>query len=671
MKMISLPIFSFLMIAMQITGMGNNPDLFLLPQEEGVYVYHTRALPSGQGFNIYRQDGRSGPFTLLNEEPVRGIRRADELRMVLGNRYEQTLRFFNEETAGGLFLALRSKPTESSIAGILYPEVAKALGRLYIDETAPVGREVTYRIEFLDGMGRPTGQELTGSVLTEPVIPEAPVITKVENKGRRVTMHWNYPKEEPGEIDFVIQFYLMRINQQTGERQLLTEDVIIRNRVQSEYFISFDSPVINQTEQYIITAVTFSGHQGPPSPVFEYELIDNIPPVPVQNPDSRVSEEQWVYLSWDRNRESDLAGYHVYRGTDMTADFEKMTDEPLNMNETFFTDTTVIGGLAYFYYITAIDQTGNESEMSDMVMAQVLDLVIPPKPENLSASFNEITGEIDLEWEMESFSDNFESFIIMRRREDSPRPGAFSRVNMEHLTNVYFSDAGEAETGFPEGALYRYILFSSSRAKNYSDTVSVLVEVPLLTPPQPPSSLTAINDNGHRINLSWNASPSVSTEKYIVYRKQQGTTAFSQLKEVPAATRFIRDEQLEHGSEYVYAVTAVDRAENESELSEPDTIFFRNFSPPRSVRNIQAVERETGVEIRWERVIAADLAGYKVYRANAPTGRFQPVHEELLSETSFTDVSGSADMWYRVRAVDTSGNESSPGSPVRPVNQNN
>ncbi len=668
--MISLLLFSFLMIAMQTTGMTNTPDLFLLPQEEGVYVYHTRSLPSGHGFNIYRQDGRSGPFTLLNEEPVRGIRRADELRPVLGNRYEQALRYFNEETAGGLFLALRSKPTESSIASILYPEVARALGRLYVDETAPANRELTYRIEFLDAMGRPTGREFSQSVFTAPVIPEAPVITDVENKGRRVTMHWSYPRGDTDEIDFVIQFYLMRIDQQTGERQLLTEDVIIRNRAQSEYFISFDSPVINQTEQYIITAVTFSGHQGPPSPVFEYDLIDNIPPLPVQNLDSRVSEEQWVYLSWDRNRESDLAGYHVHRSTDMAADFEKMTDVPLNVNETFYADTTVVGGLTYFYYATALDRTGNESEMSDMVMAQILDFVIPPKPENFSAAFNEVTGQIDLEWEMEEFSDNFESFIIMRRREDDHRTGAFARVNMENLTNVNFSDAGEAETGFPEGAVYRYILFSSSRAKNYSDTVSVIVEVPLLTPPQPPSSLTVINDNGHRINISWNASPSVTTEKYVVYRKQEGTMEFSQLQKVPAATRFIRDEQLEHGTEYVYAVSAVDRADNESDLSEPDTVLFRNFNPPRSVRNIQAAARETGVEIQWERVVAADLAGYKVYRANTPTGRFQPVHEELLQETNFLDAEGNADMWYRVRAVDTSGNESRPGNPIRPLNRN-
>lgn len=672
MKPFSILTFVYLSIVLSFTSTGNTPPLFLLPQEDGVYVYHTRNLPSGHGFNIYRQDGRGSGFTLLNEEPVRGVRRADELRPVLGERYEQALSFFDEETASQLFLAMRARPTESSIASIVYPEVAKALGRLFIDETAPSGTEVSYRIEFVDGMGRPTGQELTGSVVTEPIVPQAPVITNVENRGRRVTMHWTYPMSPPGEIDFVIRFFIFRIDQQTGERQLLTDDVIIRNNAQSEYFISFESPVMNRTEQYIMTAVMFSGHQGPPSPVYEYELLDNIPPSPVQNLEVRIGEEQWVYLSWDQNRESDLAGYHVYRSTDMTADFERLTEgRLLSPSESFFADSTVVGGLTYFYYVTAVDRTGNESEMSDMSMAQVLDLVIPPKPQNFSGEFNDITGGVDLTWEMEEYTDNFESFIIMRRREDDSRPGAFVRVNMENLTDLSYSDSGLDDTGFPEGATFRYILFSSSKAKNYSDTVSAMVEIPLRTPPQPPAGLTAVNDNGHRINLSWNASPSIHTEKYFIYRKTTADANYGLLKEVSASTLFIRDETLEHGTEYVYAIAAVDRAENESDLSEPDTVFFRNFTPPRSVRNIQAAERETGVEIRWERVVAADLAGYVVYRANTPTGRFQPVHEGILLETNFLDTNGDAGKWYRVRAVDTSGNESSAGTPVRPLNQNN
>lgn len=646
---------------------ANTPDFFIIPQEEAVYVYHTRLLPVGHGFNVYRQDGRGAEFILLNDEPIRGIRRTDELQPMLGERYDQVLRYFDEQTASGLHMAIRSKPIERDIASILYPEFAKVLGRLFIDETAPAFTEVAYRIEFVDGTGQPTGVELTGSVFTEPVEPVAPEITNVENRGRWVTMHWNYPQTPRGETDFVIQFYLFRMDERTGEPQLLTDDVIIRNNAQREHFISFRSQVINTTEKYFMTAVTFTGLQSERSQVYEFELIDNIPPAPVTGLNARVSEEQWVSLTWDISREADLAGYHVYRSTDMAEDFTRISEILVNITEPIYSDTTVTGGLTYFYYVRAVDRAGNESEIGDMVMAQVLDLIPPPRPENFSATFNTDLLSVDLTWDMPEFTENFESFIIMRRREDERRPGAYTRVNMQHLTDVIYNDPGEAETGFPEGALYRYLLFSSSKAKNYSDTVSALVEIPLLTPPRPPSSITAINDNGHRINISWNASPSASTENYILYRKKSGEAEFSKLKQVPVNNRFVRDEQLETATEYVYAVAALDRAANESDLSEPDTVFFRNFTPPRSVRNIQAVERDAGVELRWERVAADDLAGYIVYRANSPTGRYQPAHQGVLTETGFFDQQGTANMWYRVRAVDTSGNESRPGSPVRPL----
>ncbi len=668
MKRIALLTFLLLTILIPHQGWGDNPDMFLLPEEEGVYVYHAKQLPSGHGFYVYRQDSPGDTFIQLNDEPIQGARRADELRSVLGARYDQVLRFFDEETAGALFLALRTQTVERDFATMLYPEVASALGRLYIDETAPQGREVTYRIAFVDGTGNTTEEVYERSVLVEPTDLASPVITDVENEGRRVTIHWEYPASGPDDTDYVIQFYLFRIDQQTGDYQLLMDDVLIRNRSQEEYFISFESPVINKTEQYVITAVNFADRQSPPSEVYEYELIDNVPPLPVQNLDSRVTQEQWVSLTWDRHAESDVTGYHVYRSTDMNEDFDRVNAEALSADQTDYLDTTVVGGTAYYYYVTALDRSGNESSMGDLMMAQVLDLIIPPDPVNLTGSFNESTGGVDLEWDMEEeFTETFESFVIMRRREDQRDPGAFAQVNADQVTDFQYQDTGLEDTGFPEGVTLRYIIFSASQANNYSDTVSTLVEIPLLTPPDPPASITAVNDNGHRIQLSWNASPSMHTAKYVLYRKGPDEVEFSQLLDVPADTRRVRDEDLEHGSEYVYAVRAVDRADNESELSEPDTVYFRNFSPPRSVRNLQALEREAGVHLRWERVVANDLAGYAVYRAPTPTGRWELLHDGVVDETDFIDEEGSSDMWYRVRAVDTSGNESRPGTPVRPV----
>ncbi len=654
---------------------AHQPDMFILPVEDEVYVYHDKALPLGHGFNLYRQDVRGGEYALLNDEPIRGVRRADELQSALDVQYERVLGFFDETSPGGLFLSIRSNPIEANLATYLFPEFARAMGRLFIDETAPRKREVSYRMEFVNAAGDPTGEEFAATVFIETTRPKVPEITDVKNQGRRVTMHWYYPISPDDDPDYVTQFYIYRLHEHTNEPQLLTGDmVVVRNNAVDEHFISFQSPVINTTERYVMTAVNISGREGDPSPVYEYELLDNIPPGPVLGLTSRVNQvrdNQFVSLTWDMNREADLAGYYVYRGTDMAEDFERLTPEAIDPSDPGFVDTDLNGGMAYFYYVTAVDRQGNESAMSDMVMAQVHDLATPPTPENFTAEFNLQTLGVDLSWEMPEFPPNFESFIIMRRREDTHSPGAFARINLEHLRDVSYSDISIAEIGHPEGALYRYVLFSSSRAKNYSDSISVLIEIPLLTPPEPPVSLAAINENGHRVSVSWGASPSYTTEKYHVYRKAIDDESFALLEQVPVSRRLVRDEDVELATEYVYAVSAVDRADNESELSEPDTLLFRNFTPPRSVRNVQAAVTETGVELRWERVATNDLAGYRVYRASIPTGRYEAIHDGLLTETSYLDREGTQDHWYRVRAIDTSGNESRPGDPVRPINRNN
>jgi hypothetical protein len=94
-----------------------------------------------------------------------------------------------------------------------------------------------------------------------------------------------------------------------------------------------------------------------------------------------------------------------------------------------------------------------------------------------------------------------------------------------------------------------------------------------------------------------------------------------------------------------------------------------DFDAPAAVRNVQAqAQPEQGVRIRWEAVSADDVAGYQVYRTpEIPTGVYEPVQEELVSGTEMTDPQGEAGMWYRVRAVDSSGNESQMSQPARAV----
>lgn len=66
-----------------------------------------------------------------------------------------------------------------------------------------------------------------------------------------------------------------------------------------------------------------------------------------------------VFLTWNENKETDLAGYHVYRSLKSGGERERLTEKPLN--RTTFSDETVKQGATYYYSISAVDKSGNES----------------------------------------------------------------------------------------------------------------------------------------------------------------------------------------------------------------------------------------------------------------------------------------------------------------------
>ena len=68
-----------------------------------------------------------------------------------------------------------------------------------------------------------------------------------------------------------------------------------------------------------------------------------------------------IELSWDRNGESDLAGYRVYRATG-GGEFSKIAEVSAIPS---FSDRTVEHGKTYRYSVTAFDRSGNESPRSE------------------------------------------------------------------------------------------------------------------------------------------------------------------------------------------------------------------------------------------------------------------------------------------------------------------
>jgi hypothetical protein len=98
--------------------------------------------------------------------------------------------------------------------------------------------------------------------------------------------------------------------------------------------------------------------ESEPSQPYEVIPRDVFPPAPPTGLTGLYTNGA-VELVWDANTEKDLAGYYVYR--------RENHEQPKRLNKALlptpiFRDTTVQPGHTYFYQVTAVDLSNNESQ---------------------------------------------------------------------------------------------------------------------------------------------------------------------------------------------------------------------------------------------------------------------------------------------------------------------
>lgn len=92
---------------------------------------------------------------------------------------------------------------------------------------------------------------------------------------------------------------------------------------------------------------------------------------------------------------------------------------------------------------------------------------------------------------------------------------------------------------------------------------------------------------------------------------------------------------------------------------------------PTMPTSLVATPSTSGIALDWANNTESDLAGYNVYWSNSSTGTFTKINASLLTTSAFTDAAAPSGVasFYRVTAVDSSGNESSAAttSATRPT----
>ncbi len=141
-----------------------------------------------------------------------------------------------------------------------------------------------------------------------------------------------------------------------------------------------------------------------------------------------------VHFRWEINSEKDLKEYRLYRAINNTTSFSLL----VSIIQTEYVDRFLNYDSTYYYYLTAVDNAGNESLPTNIIDIQPLNLSAPQPPSNLNVSGynNPQKGapEIQLTWIPPDIGD-LKNYLVYRSVDSAFTPGA---ANFLDSTNISF-----------------------------------------------------------------------------------------------------------------------------------------------------------------------------------------------------------------------------------------
>lgn len=184
-----------------------------------------------------------------------------------------------------------------------------------------------------------------------------------------------------------------------------------------------------------------------------------------------------------------------------------------------------------------------------------------------------------------------------------------------------------------------------------------------VTAPVAPTGVAAAPAAAGTVKLTWGAV--ADAVSYSVYRVDSGFTIT--LPATPLASGLTNgtfNDSTPTDSGYRYAVTALDRAGNESPLSASVTATSDRI-PPAAPSELGSAIAGTTVNLSWNAPAGETAAGYNLYRATAAittTTGLTPVKKGIAT-LSTSDLPAEDDTYhYAVTALDAAGNESIPSN---------
>ena len=415
----------------------------------------------------------------------------------------------------------------------------------YVDTNVSIDSNYTYYVVAYDAAGNKSEASNEISVYTgeDSTAPEVISVYAAKRK---------YSKAIPISIFVKDNQAVAAIYVQTSSDNRMWSDVMEINaggKIEANVIGSIDLTECSDGALYLRAyAEDVSGNKSNAenSPVFSITVDNTAPKTPY---DLTVNTENGsLELKWDTfESDTDIEYFKIYRRENDEADYTLAADNYKYWN---YIDCNIELGTQYYYAVSAIDDVGNESMLSEEVMKCISDDKIKPVIHSISPVEGSKIGEnptINV-----SCSDNFRLGKLTAEIKKTTDEN-WSEVRSEKLDSYASVVSFSLNTTDLTDGRYDMRFKVSDSVGNISDYVNATYDYRKCTLSSPVLSAVPI---GWGADLTWSMTDTTELAGYIVYRKAPREDSFKVIGRIKEA--HFTDATADAGKTYYYRVDACD-----------------------------------------------------------------------------------------------------------------
>lgn len=568
---------------------------------------------------------------------------------VSGDTHTRIPSWFRIERVGNTFTAYQSRD------GIVWSKVSSA--NIGMSNNAFAGIFVSAGMSGVSNSIIFDNISITGTGFVLPATPTNFSGSPISSS--KINLSWT-------SVNSALYYSLLRSKTSDGDY-----DVIANNLTNTAYEdVNLDA---NTKYFYKVKAVNFSGESVVSNVINVTTNSLSIPKIPTGF--VAVSGNLNVVLSWDKTDEA--SKYIIKRSSTYNGTYETIA-ETSSLN---YIDTTVTGGLIYYYKLIASNEVGNGNE------TQIKSVKIKQSEKfrgNIIGTLGSYNGDVTKTREAamdENLSTFFDATIatgawvgldlgegtvgIPTEVRYAPRSGYPNRMLGGKFEGANKSDFSDAQVLYTVGELpstgiitqksvlatqkFRYFRFVSP-TEGWGNVAEIEFwgnldgDVPL-----PPLGLVGIVSSSTEINLTWLGDSKVTN--YILERSVNDNLSFQTIASNITSTTY-KDSNLLPNTTYYYRLKSVN-SHGESDYSISVNLKTTQQGTPIAPKNFVATNSKTGIVLNWDSSNGA--INYKIQRSLSIDGVFEAI--ATVSSLNYVDqnIMLGTTYYYKVIALNSIG----------------